>query len=654
MQLPAGGLHGRGIIARDRRRTAAVQQRRHRGVGIFFLPAQLLAQQAQLAMQFAPLAHAQEAQEMAPAPVAQLRLGQVFMGLPIGIPQAQHADELGAAIGELRVRGVGGAARVGRSLARILDTQERRDHQHRPQAAGGLRGHQHAGQFHVHRQPCHLPADRGQAALAVDRAQLGQLLPAIGDGALVGRLQERKVLDPAQAQLQHAQDHPGQAGAADLRIGELRARLEIGFAVQAVADAFGHAPAAALALVGAGLRDGLDMQAVELVARAVALDAGEARIDHVADARHGQRGLGHVGGQHDAPVRPRVEHAVLVLVGQARVQRQHLGIAVLAALQRLVRVADLALAGQEDQHVAACVQPGDLVDGADDGLVDGAFACLFALAFQRAVAHLDRIGAAFHADHRRVVEMLREAFGIDGGRGDDDLQVAALAQQLLQVTQQEVDVEAALVRFVDDDRVVGRQPAVAGDFRQQDAVGHELDVGVLAHLVVEAHLEAHATAQLGLQFLGHASRHRAGGDAPRLGAADHAGHAAPGGQAQLGQLGGLARSGFAGNHHHLVIADQLDDAIALARDRQGCIQRHRRHRRQTALAGGDRRVQCLLEGLPRAGIGRLALPARPQPVKAAAVAAQRAVERAPALFEGGAVGMGGGRVTGDVHSSASG
>ena len=30
------------------------------------------------------------------------------------------------------------------------------------------------------------------------------------------------------------------------------------------------------------------------------------------------------------------------------------------------------------------------------------------------------------------------------------------------------------------------------------------------------------------------------------------------------------------------------------------------------------------------------------------------VERAPALFEGGAVGMGGGRVTGDVHSSASG
>ena len=50
----------------------------------------------------------------------------------------------------------------------------------------------------------------------------------------------------------------------------------------------------------------------------------------------------------------------------------------------------------------------------------------------------------------------------------------------------------------------------------------------------------------------------------------------------------------------------------------------------------------------------LALPARPQPRLAAAGAAQRAVARAPALFEGGAVGTGGSGVTGDVHSSASG
>ncbi|KAG0954764.1 hypothetical protein G6F31_013059 [Rhizopus arrhizus] len=228
---------------------------------------------------------------------------------------------------------------------------------------------------------------------------------------------EREVLDAAQAQLQHAQDHPGQAGAADFRIGELRPRLEISFGVQAIADALGDTTATALALVGACLRDRLDMQAIQLVARAVAVDAGETGVDHVADARHRQRGFGHIGGQLEAPVRARVEHPVLVLVGQPRVQRQHFGISVLAALQRLVRVADLTFARQEDQHVAARIQAGDLVDGRHDGIVDSAFALVFALAFQRAVTHFHREGAALDADHRRIVEMLGEAFGVDGGRG---------------------------------------------------------------------------------------------------------------------------------------------------------------------------------------------------------------------------------------------
>ena len=48
-------------------------------------------------------------------------------------------------------------------------------------------------------------------------------------------------------------------------------------------------------------------------------------------------------------------------------------------------------------------------------------------------------------------------------------------QQPLEVAEQEVDVEAALVRLVDDDRVVAAQQPVALDLGQQDAVGHQLD-----------------------------------------------------------------------------------------------------------------------------------------------------------------------------------
>src|SRR5207244_1225743 len=111
----------------------------------------------------------------------------------------------------------------------------------------------------------------------------------------------REGLDPAQPERRHLQDQRGEARAQDLGVGEARALAEIVLAVEADADAVRRAPAAALALVGGGLRDRLDRQPLDLQARAVAADAGGARVDDVADAGDGERGLGDVGGQADAP-----------------------------------------------------------------------------------------------------------------------------------------------------------------------------------------------------------------------------------------------------------------------------------------------------------------------------------------------------------------
>src|SRR3546814_1067673 len=83
----------------------------------------------------------------------------------------------------------------------------------------------------------------------------------------------------AQPQRQHPQDHAGQRRAADFRIGVRRARLEVGLRIDPVAGAGRNAPASALALVGAGLADRLDVQAVELETRAVALHARQSRVD---------------------------------------------------------------------------------------------------------------------------------------------------------------------------------------------------------------------------------------------------------------------------------------------------------------------------------------------------------------------------------------
>ena len=202
---------------------------------------------------------------------------------------------------------------------------------------------------------------------------------------------------------------------------------------------------------------------------------------------------------------------------------------------------------------------------------------------QRAVAHLNGVGASGDLDDRGrdgeglpavadllAAEVLGEALGVDGGRSDDDLEVRALRQQTRQVAQDEVDVEAALVGLVHDDRVIAAQLGVGLDLRQQDAVGHELDQGVLADLLGETHLVADDAvtsdrgAQLGGDPLGHAAR----GNAPRLGVADHPGHAPPQLQADLGKLGGLTAAGLTGDDDDLVLTDGGGDLLTAGGDRQ--------------------------------------------------------------------------------------
>ena len=167
-------------------------------------------------------------------------------------------------------------------------------------------------------------------------------------------------------------------------------------------------------------------------------------------------------------------------------------------------------------------------------------------------------------------EVRGEAFGVDRGGGDDDLEVGAARQELPEVAEDEVDVQAALVGLVDDQRVVPVQVAVAGDLGEQDAVGHELDQGVVAGLVGEPDLVADGGAELGAGLLGDALGDGAGGDAAGLGVADLAGDAAAELEADLGQLGGLARPGLAGHDHDLVVPDRLGDVVPALADRQFC------------------------------------------------------------------------------------
>jgi hypothetical protein len=209
-----------------------------------------------------------------------------------------------------------------------------------------------------------------------------------------------------------------------------------------------------------------------------------------------------------------------------------------------------------------------------DGLVQAVLAAFF----ERPVALLHRKQSARHQDDRRGplgrFKVLGEALGVDGGRGDDDLQIRPARQQLAQVAQQEVDVQAALMGLVDDDRVVGLEVWIALGFGQQDAVGHQLDRCAGLQPILKAHLVAHHLAQRGIELFRNAFGHTGGRNPSGLGVTNQLRTLAvftrlpPTAPAQrqrdLGQLGGLARARFATHDDDLMLAQGGLDLVAFA------------------------------------------------------------------------------------------
>ena len=287
----------------------------------------------QLAVDVAPFAQAPHVDEVLPQQRLVLAVAQAVVGavtaarLVQPLPQPQVAAELAFLVVELGLCLIGLGLGVQRPVAHVLHAERGGNHQHLLQGAAGTRFQDHAAHARVQRQFGEFAAYGRQLVGVVDRAQLGQQLVAIGNRLGARRFQERKALDVAQVQALHAQDHAGQRGAQDFRVGEARPAVKILLVVQAYADAVSHPAAASGTLVGGGLAHRLDQQLLHFASETVALDPRRSSVNDVLDARNRERSLGHIGGQHDAALAVVVEDAVLLGLAQACKQRQHLGVA---------------------------------------------------------------------------------------------------------------------------------------------------------------------------------------------------------------------------------------------------------------------------------------------------------------------------------------
>jgi hypothetical protein len=188
--------------------------------------------------------------------------------------------------------------------------------------------------------------------LFVERAELEERRGAVTDGARAGGLDERKLLDVAEPERRHLQNDARQVRPHDLRRGERRARREVLFGVKANAYAGARAPRAARALLRRGLRYFLDREPLDLASRIVAAHAREPGVDHVTHPGHGERRLGDVGREDDAPPRMRAKDARLLSRRKTRVERQDFRFLGVNLAQRFGRLADGLFAREKDEHVA--------------------------------------------------------------------------------------------------------------------------------------------------------------------------------------------------------------------------------------------------------------------------------------------------------------
>ena len=531
--------------------------------------AEIRRDSAQLAGQILPFAHAHEIDETLTAPLSQLIAAVFLARFREPVPEFEQTGEIRTHIGEFALGLIGGFALRGRALARILDGQAGSENAHGRGHAHGITGDEHAPDTRVQRQARQLTAELGDATVR-HRLQLGQQIAPVVDITPLRRVDERKTLDLAQLEVRHGEQHAGEVRAPYFRVGKGRPVVVVVLVEQADTDARGDAPAAPGALIAARLRDRLDRQALYLGGRGIPADARKPRIDDITNARHGQRGFRHVRRQHHAAAVAGRKDAVLGAAGQARIKRHDFGVVPVTGQgfrQMPFTVADIALAGQKHQDVARAFAPE---------LAHTVLDCQrqVGVLFRRAITHRDRIAAPFHVDHRRAAEKPREAIRVDRGGGHDHFQIRTLVEKLLEIAEQEIDVERALVGLVDNDGFVAVEKPVAGRLRQQNAVGHQLDLGGLAQLLFEAGLEPHEFAERRLQFVGDPLADAARRQPTRLRVADQSTRAEPRLHENLGQLRGLAGTGFAADDDHLVFMQRLRDLVGAFGDRQSLDKRY--------------------------------------------------------------------------------
>ena len=178
------------------------------------------------------------------------------------------------------------------------------------------------------------------------------------------------------------------------------------------------------------------------------------------------------------------------------------------------------------------------------------------------------MAAPAHRDDRCAAEEARHTLDVERRGSDHQFQIRAARQQPLEHTEQQVDVERALVRLIDDERVIAPQGGVRAEFGEQQAIGHQDQPGRRRDPIGEAHSKSHRHADAFAELLGDARGQRPGGEPARLGVRDQPQRSQPEFKADLRQLGALAGTRITRHDDDLIFLQGGGDVGAPVGNRQ--------------------------------------------------------------------------------------
>ncbi|MNI46797.1 hypothetical protein D3C73_1012790 [compost metagenome] len=164
---------------------------------------------------------------------------------------------------------------------------------------------------------------------------------------------------------------------------------------------------------------------------------------------------------------------------------------------------DLRLPGQEHQQTA-----GFIIERFEDGLHHTRLDELPWLE-RPPPSHRHRKHAPFAAQDRSVIEQPCQALAFESGRHQQDLQWLLVTKQLPTIEaqgQRQVGIEAAFMKFVEDQQAHAVERRVFLQASRQDAFGDHLNARVGADLAVEAYPVAHRFPDFFTQLAGQSLR----------------------------------------------------------------------------------------------------------------------------------------------------